>query len=388
MRNSANDWGEDAKDADTWMRPALPVEMTPVWFSVEHDKKQIDTSAKSIDAICVELLPIILNTVLSWERGRMGMPAAVWLEDSNALWVQVSWWSRDLHWGQHVRRRELSELPLITIITSTFNAGDEFSLTAASIRSQTHPRIQWIVADGGSRDGTVDLIRQNADIVDVWFSEKDEGIYDAWNKAIPHVKGQWIQFVGAGDELASPDALAKMSEHLALAHPTFDIVYGRIQLLSAGRREPLEEIGKPWSELKGKWSGRKPKLPVHPEVFHHVSIFDGDRTFDRRFRIAGDSHLLLRNVLKKDPLYVPVLVDRMPVGGVSDKISSAWNVAREIGLINRDLGIKPPLRQVLSDWAQILSKLVLQRVLPKTLLHRVADRWRVFLGKKPRFTVE
>jgi glycosyltransferase involved in cell wall biosynthesis len=286
------------------------------------------------------------------------------------------------------RRRALPEQPLITIITSTFNAGDEFSRTAASIRAQTYPHVQWIVADGGSKDRTLELIKENADIVDVWFSERDEGIYDAWNKAVVHVKGQWVQFIGAGDELASPDTLAQMAPYLANAHPTYDIVYGRILLLSSARREPLEEIGKPWSELKGNWSGRKPKLPVHPEVFHHASIFDGNRTFDRRFRIAGDSHLLLRNVLKKDPLYVPVLVDRMPVGGVSDKISSAWNVAREIGLINRDLGIKPPIGQILFDWMQILSKIVLLRVLPKGALNKVADRWRMFLGKKPRFTVE
>lgn len=277
---------------------------------------------------------------------------------------------------------------MITIITSTFNAGDEFARTATSIRLQTYPRIQWIVADGGSKDGTLELIRRNADIVDVWFSAKDEGIYDAWNKAIPHVKGEWVQFVGAGDELAAPDSLEKMAAHLACAHPAYDIVYGRILLLSGKRREPLEEIGCPWSELKGRWSGRKPKLPVHPEVFHHISIFDGDKSFDRRFRIAGDSHFLLRNVLKKDPLYVPVLVDRMPVGGVSDKISSAWKVAREISMINKDLGIQPPLAVVASDWIQVLSKIVLRKILPVRVLHRLADRWRVFVGKKPRFSIE
>lgn len=282
----------------------------------------------------------------------------------------------------------LPDLPLITIITSTFNAGEEFSRTADSIRAQSYPRIQWIVADGGSKDDTVERIRANSDIVDAWFSGRDEGIYDAWNKAIPLAKGEWIQFLGAGDELAAPDALERMAVHLADAHPRFDIVYGRILLLSEGRREPLEEIGRPWSELKGRWTGRKPKLPVHPEVFHHISTFDGERSFDLRFRIAGDSHFLLRNVLRKDPLYVPILIDKMPVGGVSDKISSAWKVAREVGLINRDLGIEPPLAQVAFDWMQILSKIVLMRLLPRRLLHRVADRWRRFLGKKPRFSVE
>jgi glycosyltransferase involved in cell wall biosynthesis len=284
--------------------------------------------------------------------------------------------------------RTLSDLPTISIITSTFNARDGFQATAESIRRQTHGAVQWIVADGGSTDGTVDMIRRCGNLVSDWFSEPDHGIYDAWNKALCLAKGDWIQFLGAGDELATPHSLAEMAGYLGAAYPQYDIVYGRIQLVSEKGRRPLEQIGAPWSELKGRWNGRKPRIPVHPEVFHHRSILQGETPFDPRFRIAGDSHLLLRNMLKKDPLYVPVLVDIMPVGGVSDRISSARAVARELDAINRDLGIRPPVGQVMLDTIQVLSKEILPKVLPGGFVSRIGDLWRILRGKKPRFSVD
>jgi glycosyltransferase involved in cell wall biosynthesis len=282
----------------------------------------------------------------------------------------------------------LGDIPTITIVTSTFNASEGFPSTAESIRMQTHRAIQWIVADGGSTDGTVDLIRQCGSLVSDWFSEPDRGIYDAWNKALCLAKGDWVQFLGAGDELATPHSLAEMAEHLARAHPQYDIVYGRIQLVSEKGRQPIEQIGTPWSELKGRWNGRKPRIPVHPEVFHHRSILGGETPFDPRFRIAGDSHLLLRNILKKDPLYVPVLVDIMPVGGVSDRISSARALARELDAINLDLGIHPPLARIFVDSLQVVSKEVLRKALPGSLVARIGDLWRILRGKKPRFSVD
>lgn len=278
--------------------------------------------------------------------------------------------------------------PLVTIVTSTFNAAKDLERTAASIRAQTLARIQWIIADGASKDGTIEIIQSLGDLVDTWFSERDEGIYDAWNKALRRAKGDWVQFLGAGDELASPDCLERMAPHLEAAHPRYDLVYGRILLISEEGRNPIEEIGVPWEELKGRWRGGKLRLPVHPEVFHHRSILQGPKPFDRRFRIAGDSHMLLRNVLKKDPLYVPILVDRMPVGGVSDKISSAWKLARELRQINRDLGLRPPLANAAMDWAQLLAKQILLPVLPRKALLKVGDLWRVVRGRKKRFTVE
>lgn len=240
--------------------------------------------------------------------------------------------------------------PLITIITSTFNAAQDLHWTIDSIRAQTYPRIQWIVADGGSKDGTVDVLRQNEDIIDVWFSAPDKGIYDAWNKALEYVRGEWVQFIGAGDELAEADTLTKVAPYLAKAHPEFDIVYGKLAFISEGKRQLIEEVGEPWEEMKGKWEGYRPKLPAHPSVFHHGNLFSDNkfRRFDVSYKITSDTHFLMCH-LKKELLYIPVVVDRMPIGGVSSRTDSFKTSLRETRRASNELGLAIPLLHLLLE---------------------------------------
>ena len=226
---------------------------------------------------------------------------------------------------------------LLTIITATFNAVEHLPFTIKSIRTQTYEHIQWIVVDGASVDGTVDLLKQNEDIIDYWISEPDNGIYDAWNKACLHVRGEWVLFIGAGDELASATMLAKMSEFLATAYPDYEIVYGKLQRLSEQKRSVLEEIGRPWSEMKGRWERFQPAMPIHPAVFHHRTLIEGAQTFDPRFKVAADSHFMLKSILRKDPLYIPIVIDKMPLGGFSGRLSSFRPHVSDIWAINRDL---------------------------------------------------
>ena len=85
-------------------------------------------------------------------------------------------------------------LPLITIITATYNAAQYLPRTIKSIREQTYENIEWIIIDGNSTDETIELIQQNEDVIDYWMSEPDAGIYDAWNKGISLARGEWIAF--------------------------------------------------------------------------------------------------------------------------------------------------------------------------------------------------
>lgn len=278
--------------------------------------------------------------------------------------------------------------PLITIITSTFNAARDLHWTIDSIRAQTYPRIQWIVADGASKDGTVDVLRQNEDIIDVWFSAPDKGIYDAWNKALEYVHGEWVQFIGAGDELAEAETLEKVAPYLASAYPAHDIVYGRLAYISEGKRQLIEEVGMPWEEMKGKWEGYRPKLPVHPEVFHHASIFNCSPSFDISYRIAGDSHFLMRQLKKKDFMYMPVLVDRMPAGGASGRTDSFKKALRETRRASRELGFKPPLLHVVFENFKFLFKCVLIFAFRGRFSKQGYDFFRNLIGKEKKWSVE
>lgn len=96
----------------------------------------------------------------------------------------------------------------LSIITINFNNVNGLRKTLRSIRSQNVKEFEYIVIDGGSTDGSVDLIQQNKDIIDYWVSEKDKGIYDAMNKGVERSTGDFIQFVNSGDQLHSADTVS------------------------------------------------------------------------------------------------------------------------------------------------------------------------------------
>ena len=101
-----------------------------------------------------------------------------------------------------------SNLPVISIVTVVFNGKEEIARTVESVLAQDYPRIQYLVIDGESTDGTVEVIRKYENKLDVFVSGHDEGIYDAMNKAIRLATGEFILFMNCGDVFASADAVS------------------------------------------------------------------------------------------------------------------------------------------------------------------------------------
>jgi glycosyltransferase involved in cell wall biosynthesis len=274
--------------------------------------------------------------------------------------------------------------PLITIITSTFNAGESLLYTARSIQKQTYSNIQWIIADGQSTDNTVEIIQDLGELVDVWFSNSDTGIYDAWNHALQYINGSWVQFMGAGDEYYDEKVLENMAPILLQAHPKHDLVYGRLQYILEGSREPRDIVGSPWSELKGRWEYFRPKLPIHPEVFHHASLFK-KRHFDPSYKIAGDSHFLMQCIKEKDPLYAPFIIDKMPLGGASGSIRRAYTASKETKRASRELGYKIPLDHYVVETLKTACKSLCCFLLSDKYLFQLANGFRRLVGKQRRW---
>jgi glycosyltransferase involved in cell wall biosynthesis len=100
--------------------------------------------------------------------------------------------------------------PLITIITVVFNGEKFLEETICSVVNQTYDNIEYIIIDGGSTDGTLDIIRKYEKKIDYWISEKDKGIYDAMNKGIEIATGEWINFMNAGDRFLNPFIIANI----------------------------------------------------------------------------------------------------------------------------------------------------------------------------------
>lgn len=111
----------------------------------------------------------------------------------------------------------------ISIITVCYNAVESIQATMLSVLNQTYPNIEYIVIDGGSTDGTVDIIKKYSDRLDYWISEPDKGIYDAMNKGIAAATGDYINFMNAGDTFVSSDTVNKA---VSLFPENVDVVFG------------------------------------------------------------------------------------------------------------------------------------------------------------------
>jgi hypothetical protein len=275
---------------------------------------------------------------------------------------------------------------MISIVTSTLDAAPDLAHTLRSVAQQRGASFEWIVVDGGSTDGTVDLLRRHDRLIAHWLSEPDSGIYDAWNKACALARGEWLLFIGAGDEFAGPDTLADFSAHLAVAHPAHDLVYGRLRYISQMGRVDLEEVGAPWADLDGRWELCRPALPPHPAIFHHRSLFSGGKVFDTRYRIAGDAQFLLKHAMRKAPLFVPATVLRTPIGGISFNLRGALATAREISSINRELGLQPPLWHRARETGLLWAKLA-AGWMPPAVGGRLAAHYLRLIGRPKRWSV-
>ncbi|MEF8723079.1 MAG: glycosyltransferase [Candidatus Accumulibacter delftensis] len=276
--------------------------------------------------------------------------------------------------------------PLISVITSTLNAAALLPFTIASLRTQTFRDFEWIVVDGASRDTTLDLLQDQGDLVTVLITEPDAGIYDAWNKACSRSRGEWLIFLGAGDELASADTLGNCAKPLREAPRSTSFVYGRLELVSPDKRSLLEVFGAPWQEICRRWEIGRPALPPHGAIFQRRTLFGESTPFDLRFPIAADSHFLLRHIRTGSPTYMPETVTRTPRDGVSLRLDTARQIGREIAAINRDLGLVPPLRHQLLDIIRLMVIAAFSHLSPATA-HRLADLTRRLAGKPPRWTV-
>ncbi|WIW71093.1 glycosyltransferase family 2 protein [Anaerosinus gibii] len=113
----------------------------------------------------------------------------------------------------------------ITIITVSYNAAETIEQTILSVVNQTYDNIEYIIIDGGSTDGTVDIIKKYEDQIAHWESEPDKGIYDAMNKGIDAAIGEYIYFIGADDELYDVNAIDKICREL-LKFPRIDVCCG------------------------------------------------------------------------------------------------------------------------------------------------------------------
>lgn len=213
-------------------------------------------------------------------------------------------------------------MPKISIITSTYNASSTLKACIDSVKAQTSKDFEYLIIDGGSKDSTIQVVKENLDTVTTWISESDKGIYDAWNKGVQLATGDWIMFLGA-DDLLMPETVENYITILEQKEiKDLDFISGKVELLS-----PKGTVMKVWGS-GWTWKNFSRFMNVaHVGAIHSKKYFEKYGLFDINFKIAGDYELLLRAQAGLKYLFVDKVVAKMGYGGVSSGNSNVFKEA-------------------------------------------------------------
>lgn len=275
-------------------------------------------------------------------------------------------------------------MPLISVVIALLNGGSTLKRALDSVVQQDYADHELIVMDGGSTDGSVDIVRGYAASIYYWESQKDRGLYHAFNKALARIRGDWVYFLGADDFLWDPQVFARMAPHLASAYPPHRVVYGRANFMSE-RGEVLEVLGQPWAQFRARF--RQGFMIPHQAVFHHRSLFEVHGAFDESYRTSGDYDMLLRELKSAPALFVPeVVVAGYQFGGGSSTPRNTLVVLRERRRAWARSGLNAPGLLWYMAEMRALLRVALWAVLGERLAKRVLDLGRAMLGKPPLWT--
>lgn len=205
--------------------------------------------------------------------------------------------------------------PPVSIITVARNAAATIEATIQSVLSQGVEGLEYVIVDGGSTDGTLDILRRYEDRLAVWISEPDKGISDAFNKGLALASGEVIGLINA-DDVYTPDAVATSLAALR-GGPGCDFTFGHLVVERLDGTTPLFE-GDPRYDEKIQWW--MPRLN-HPTIFMRRRAYEQFGLFRLDYRIAMDYDFLLRlHQAGLRGLLVPKVMVRMGGGGVSNSL--------------------------------------------------------------------
>jgi glycosyltransferase involved in cell wall biosynthesis len=267
----------------------------------------------------------------------------------------------------------LPRQPLVSIITVVKNGERFLEETIRSVLDQTYDNIEHIIIDGGSTDGTLEIIKKYGDRIAFWLSEQDQGIADAFNKGMLLSSGDIIGLVNCDDWL-SPDQIAEGVK--GLRNSSADFVFGDLLHHDSEGSIFYKIYGDP--DYGRRIRSRMPEL-CHPTVLTWKKTYDRVGLFDVKFRYAMDYEWLLRlHNAGGTGLYVKSMVGHMRVGGVSDY--SYRKALREVREISVRYG-KPPLLANCLYVARIM-KGFLRRVFERHAPRYIYDRVRGIINKR------
>lgn len=226
----------------------------------------------------------------------------------------------------------------VSIITVSFNSAKTIADTIESVLSQDFPEIEYIIVDGGSSDGTVQIIRQYESRISKWISEKDQGMYDAMNKGIAMATGDVIGILNSDDVYMNKHVISDLMA--LLEKQKAQVVFADLILVDQDNPNKVLRYYDSGHFHPDKF--RFGWMPAHPTVFVRRELYKAVGPFSTTYQIAADYEMLIRILaIQKAPYaYFPKPVVRMRSGGASTAgISRNWILNKEIVRACKENGI-------------------------------------------------
>lgn len=229
--------------------------------------------------------------------------------------------------------------PLLSIITVCYNSEKTIKKTINSLLCQSFTNFEYIIIDGKSSDKTMKIVKsfeenfKEKNIQFKWISEKDSGIYQAFNKGLKKVNGQWVSFLGS-DDYYLKNALKDYANEILNSNNNLDFIYSNVDILDENENK-IKSINDNWS-----WAKFKRFMNIaHVGSFHNQNYFIKYGNFNESYKIAGDYELLLRAKEELKTKKVDVITTIMGSSGVSNhQISIAFKetfkAKNKIGKVN------------------------------------------------------
>lgn len=210
--------------------------------------------------------------------------------------------------------------PLVSIITVVYNGADTIEQTINSVINQSYNKIEYIIIDGGSSDGTLDIIHQHEEHIDDWISEPDEGLYDAMNKGIAKARGELIGMINS-DDWYEPSAVALIVDTYK-SHPYKRIFHGdRFDVHLDGTRRLYKFNSSKFKLFYSAMTYNHPSMFVHRDIYRKCK-------YNTSFESYADYEFALKQYLKDPDIfeYIPIAYVNYRLDGISAKQSFKENI--------------------------------------------------------------
>ena len=247
----------------------------------------------------------------------------------------------------------------ISIITVSYNSEETIEDTITSVLGQTHQNLEYIIIDGASKDGTMDIVNRYADKISTTLSEPDKGIYDAMNKGVQAATGDIIGILNSDDFYADEHVITDIANKIH--NDNTEACYADLVYVD---REEAEKVVRKWEAGTYELGAfRKGWMPPHPTFFLSKKAYSDHGAYNLELRSAADYELMLRMLHKHElkVTYLPRVITKMRTGGQSNiSLSNRIKANKEDRKAWKINGLKPgPLtlyRKPLSKISQYFKK--------------------------------